>query len=155
MAQHSMQGSFPVFDASDFQVGIVCAQYNFDISSRILQEALETLETYNVLKENVTVIKVPGCIEIPVMLQTLAKEKHPNALVALGAIIQGETNHFEYVARIACDGILRVALDNNVPIGFGVLTCATCEQALSRVTIGKQAVEAALHSAREHGRMRS
>ncbi len=148
MAQHVAQGSFEPFDASNYRVAVVAAQFNRDIGEQLLVGALEKAKQYRLADTRVKVYRVAGSIELPVVLQALAKTKDYDCLVALGVIIRGETPHFDYVAKIASEGILRVMLDFTIPIGFGVLTCDTREQALARTHVGADALIAALHAAR-------
>lgn len=146
------QGSFAVFDASAYKVGIVCAQFNNDITDKILVSALSQLHEYQVDKENIDVFRVPGVVEIPVMLQTLTQKKKYDCLIAIGAVIKGATDHYDYVAKIVSEGVLRVMLDNNIPIGFGVLTTPNRELALARYSIGADAVVAVLQTRKEMAR---
>ena len=146
MAQNVEKGSFEPFDASNYRVGVVVAQFNRDIGEQLVACALEKAKQYRLADTRVKIFRVTGSIELPVVLQALAKAKEYDGLVALGVIIRGETPHFDYVAKIASEGILRVMLDYGIPIGFGVLTCDTREQALARVHVGADAMTAALHA---------
>ena len=147
MPVHSKKGEFKVFDASKYRLGIVCAEFNNDIAEGLLAEALAECAIYNVKEKNIVVHKVPGAVELALILANMAKSKKFNALVALGTVIQGDTPHFDYVCKFATEGILRVSLDHNIPIGFGVITCHTHDQAKVRTVFGSHAVEAALQSA--------
>src|SRR3989344_1911301 len=135
---------FEPYDASGCHVGIVCAQFNHDITEQILDSALSKLKKYGVTADLITIRAVAGSVEIPIMLQKLAKEKKYECLLAIGAVIKGETDHYRYVCKIVCEGVLRVMLDFSIPIGFAVLTVQNSELAESRVSIGAQAVEAVL-----------
>ncbi len=147
MSQHSLQGNFEIFDASSYRVGIVVAMFNADVSAQLLKSAQDMCALYGIKPENITVHEVPGSVEIPFVLSTLAKSnKSFDALVALGTIIEGETPHFEYVCKIVSEGVLRVTLDENIPIGFGILTCKNHAQALERIDTGGTAVRAVLNS---------
>lgn len=148
MTQDAQKMSFEVFDAHEYKVGIVMALFNKDIGDALLSSALEMCKQYNIPESNVTVYKVAGSVEVPVVLQALAETKQYNCLVALGTIIKGETPHFDYVAKIVSEGVLKVMLDNKIPIGFGVLTCNDKEQALARVLSGGGALETALQTAK-------
>jgi 6,7-dimethyl-8-ribityllumazine synthase len=136
-----------VFDASRLKVGIVVARFNQEITGQILEDALDTLKKYNVRENSIKVISVPGSVEIPFALQKLAKTKKYDCLVALGAVIKGETDHYLYVCKMAQEGVLRVMLDYEIPVGFGVLTVNNLEQAKVRVEIGAAASAAALELA--------
>lgn len=137
---------FKPFDASEYKVGIVVAQFNQGINDQMLKSALEVAKNYNINLVQIDIRKVAGSIEIPLMLQKLAQTKKYDCLVAIGSIIKGETSHFDYVAKIVSEGILRVMLDNNIPIGFGILTTNNLEQAQERISSGAAALEAALWS---------
>jgi 6,7-dimethyl-8-ribityllumazine synthase len=147
MSQNVSKASFKKFNASDRRVGIVAALFNQDIVEGLLASALEKLSDYGVRGENTRVIRVAGSVEIPVVLAAMAKSGKFDCLVALGAVIRGATPHFDYVAKIASEGCLRVMLDYGVPVGFGVLTCEDREQAAERLHVGGEAVEAALQAA--------
>lgn len=148
MAQEVPKAEFEKFDAANYKVGIVASQFNREITGKLVKEALNLLRQYFVPETSVTVKKVSGSIEIPVVLQALAKTKRYDCLVALGAIIRGETAHFDYVAKIAAEGVLRIMLDYGIPVGFGVLTVDNLGQAEKRIHVGAEAAEAALQSAK-------
>lgn len=145
--QHAKQADFSVFDASDWEIGIVVAQFNKHITERQYDSALKMAEKYHIPDSNITTIRVAGAIEIPLALQKLAVSGQYGALLALGCIIQGETPHFDYVAKYVTEGILRVQLDNSASIGFGILTCNTEQQALDRTALAGEHLEAALQQA--------
>ena len=136
------------FNADSYRVGIVAARFNADITEALVRESLRTCRAYRVKKSDITLWRVPGSVEIPVILQALAKTKNYDCLVALGAIIQGATPHFDYVAKLVAEGVLRVMLDFDIPIGFGILTLDTKNQAKTRLRIGSDAAAAALNGAR-------
>lgn len=147
MIQNKKESDWMPFDASGYRVGIVIAIFNRNISDQLLDSALSMCKAYNIKESDIVIHEVPGSVEIPVILNAMAKSRKFDALVALGSVIQGETKHFDYVCKMASEGILRVMLDNNIPVGFGILTCDTLVQALERVNSGGRAVEAALCSA--------
>jgi len=132
------------FNARAFSVGIVVSQFNVAITKTLLDSAMKALKDYNVAAAKVKVITVPGAMEIPYALHVLAKTKKYNCLVALGCVIRGETPHFDYVCKMAQEGVLRVSLDNHIPIGFGVMTVNTMKQAKARPHLGAEAAQAAL-----------
>jgi len=146
--QKSQTNNFEIFDASEYKVGLVVAQFNSDITNQILVSALEKLEEFNVKEENITVEHVAGSVEIPVILQTLGKTKKYNCLIAIGAIIKGQTDHYDYVAKLVCEGTLMAMMDNNIPIGLAVLTTHNKKLAEERVNIGGEAIEAAMKNAK-------
>lgn len=136
-----------VFDASRFKVGIVVSRFNSDITEKLLESALITLQEYRVKEKNIKVVKVAGSVEIPLALQKFAKTKKYDCLIALGAVIKGETDHYKYVCKTAQEGILRVMLDYNIPVGFGVLMVNTLAQAEARTESGGFACAAAIELA--------
>jgi 6,7-dimethyl-8-ribityllumazine synthase len=130
------------------RVGIVVARFNPDIGEGLLASALQALAAAGVPEDAITVVSVAGALEVPLALQRLAQTGRFHALVALGAVIRGETYHFEIVANESAAGVSSVALDFGLPIGNGILTCDTEEQARARVNDkGRDAVLAALELA--------
>ena len=125
------QGSPPVtpLDCGDLRVAVVAASWHEQVTDGLLAGARRALEAHQVADP--TVVRVPGCFELPVMAAALARKEY-DAVVALGVVIRGGTPHFDYVCSAATDGLTRVALDTGVPVGFGLLTCDTVEQALDR-----------------------
>ena len=119
-------------DGTGLRVAVVAAQWHGTVMDGLLAGAERALADANVTHS--TVIRVPGAFELPVAAAALANAKY-DAIVALGVVIRGGTPHFEYVCSAATDGLTRVAIDHVVPIGFGVLTCDTEEQALDRAGI--------------------
>lgn len=137
------------FNAAKYRVGIVAARFNNDITDELLSSALETAKKFQISAKNITVHRVAGSVEIPVILKALAETGKYDALLALGAIIRGETDHYDYVAKIVTEGVLEVMIDDEpMPVGYGVLTCENREQALARVHSGGEALAAALHCAK-------
>lgn len=114
------------------RVGIAVARFNEMVTERLLDGALATLREHHVPDERITVLWVPGAFELPAACQWLAQSGNVDALVMLGAVVRGGTDHYEYVCGGVTDGAMRVGLDTGLPLGFGVLTCATMEQALAR-----------------------
>ncbi|KKS43850.1 6,7-dimethyl-8-ribityllumazine synthase [Candidatus Nomurabacteria bacterium RIFCSPLOWO2_02_FULL_42_17] len=138
----------PKFDARLMKVGLVVARFNSEITEKLLASALRALKEYKVLDKNIAIVSVAGSMELPYALQKMVKIRHFNALIALGCIIRGDTPHFDYVAKTAQEGALRVSLDHDIPIGFGVLTVNTPAQARKRLHVGGEATVAALDLAR-------
>lgn len=120
-------------DGADLRIAIVVARFNKPICDGLLQAALQKLSALGVNEDDILVVSVAGALEIPIALQKLAMLNSFDALIALGAVIRGETYHFEIVSNEMAAGISRVALDTGTPIANGVLTCETDAQALSRV----------------------
>jgi 6,7-dimethyl-8-ribityllumazine synthase len=138
-------------DCHALRVGVATASWHQQVTDGLLAGAQRALEEANV--ESPTVLRVPGSFELPVAALHLARLGY-DAVVALGVVVRGGTPHFEYVCRAATDGLGRVALDSGVPVGFGLLTCDTEEQALDRAGLpgshedkGYEAAHAALHTA--------
>jgi 6,7-dimethyl-8-ribityllumazine synthase len=119
-------------DASALKFAIVVARFNSFITDRLLSGALDALKRSGALTENIEIVKVPGSWELPLTAKTLAATNRYAAIVALGAVIRGETPHFDYVANQAAGGLAAVALESGVPVAFGVLTTNTVEQAIDR-----------------------
>jgi 6,7-dimethyl-8-ribityllumazine synthase len=114
------------------QVGVIVARFNEIITRKLLDSAVETLVRYGVKDEDITVGWVPGSFELPVVAKALAKTGRYHAVICLGAVIRGETSHYDMVAGQAASGISSVALETGVPTIFGVLTTENMEQALNR-----------------------
>jgi 6,7-dimethyl-8-ribityllumazine synthase len=143
--QQAKQGDFHPFDAAEWKLGIVVAEFNSHITELLLKSALKRAEDYGINPKNITVKKVAGSIEIPLVLQHFAKSKDYDALLAVGCVIKGETPHFDYVCKFVSEGILRVQLDYSMPIGFGVLTCNNEAEAKARATLGGEHLDAVMH----------
>jgi len=130
------------------RVGIVLSRFNPEIGEGLLAGATRALRDANVADDDVTLVTVPGALESPLALQRLAQTRRYDALVALGAVIRGDTYHFEIVANESAAGVGNVQLETGVPIGNGILTCDTEEQARARMdTKGYEATLAALELA--------
>ena len=119
-------------DGTDMRFGIVVAEFNDFITLKLLDGAKSTLLENRVLESDITIAKVPGSFEIPLVADDMASSGNHDAVICLGAVIKGETDHYEYVSQGAAEGISRVALDNQIPVMFGVLTTHNIEQALDR-----------------------
>jgi 6,7-dimethyl-8-ribityllumazine synthase len=113
-------------------VGIVVSRFNGGLTNRLLARALEALQDAGVEKESVTIVPVPGAFELPLAAMALAKTRRYACIVALGAIVRGETPHFEYVAGESARGLAAASAEFEVPLGFGLLTCDTMAQAEAR-----------------------
>jgi 6,7-dimethyl-8-ribityllumazine synthase len=130
---------------SSNRFAVVAARYNSVIVDALLNGALETFRRQGVGEDRVDVVKVPGSFELPLVSQELAKTGKYAAVVCLGCVIRGDTDHYEYVCRAATDGILHVGLSTGMPVIFGVLTCETMDQAVDRAggKAGNKGAEAA------------
>ncbi|MBF8299474.1 MAG: ribH, partial [Dehalococcoidia bacterium] len=111
---------------------IVVSRFNELITKRLLAGARDALAKHGVLEQNVDVAWVPGALEIPLVAKRMAETGRYAGVICLGAVIRGETGHYEYVASNASAGAARVALDTNVPVLFGILTTENMDQALAR-----------------------
>ena len=130
------------------RVGIVVSRFNAPIGEQLLAGALRGLQEAGVAERDIVVVSVPGALETPLALQWLAQTGDYDALVALGAVVRGETYHFEIVANESAAGLSSVQLEFGIPIGNGILTTNTDEQALARAdTKGFEAAQAALELA--------
>jgi 6,7-dimethyl-8-ribityllumazine synthase len=117
---------------SGMRVGFACAEFNGGITDRLLAGALDALEELGCDLGRSVVVWVPGAFELPVVAQGLAQSGAVDAVVCLGAVIRGDTGHYEFVAGECASGLQRVQLDTGIPIVFGVLTTETIDQALER-----------------------
>ncbi|OQU91117.1 hypothetical protein SORBI_3001G118700, partial [Sorghum bicolor] len=124
----------------------VVARFNEVVTNLLLQGALETFERYSVKAENITVVIVPGSFEVPITAQKLGKSGKFDAILCIGAVIRGDTTHYDAVANSAASGVLNAGLSAGVPCVFGVLTCEDMDQALNRAggKAGNKGAEAAL-----------
>jgi 6,7-dimethyl-8-ribityllumazine synthase len=125
---------------------LVAARFNQLIVESLVVGAREGLLRHGVAEEAIDLIRVPGSFEIPVVAQRLARSGQYAGIVCLGAVIRGDTDHYDHVAGTATSGIARVALDTGIPVVFGLLTCDTVEQALNRAGIkaGNKGFDAAM-----------
>lgn len=135
-------------DAAGFTFALVVSRFNSFICDRLLEGALDTLTRHGAEEVNLTVVKVPGAFEIPLVAKKLAGSGKYDALICLGAVIRGGTPHFEYVSSEVTKGVASVSLDTGVPISFGVLTTDSVEQAIERAgtKAGNKGCEAAMSS---------
>jgi 6,7-dimethyl-8-ribityllumazine synthase len=123
----------PDLDGYGLRIGVVVSRFNEDIGKGLLEACMAGLLKQGVRASDIRVVSVPGALEVPLALQKLANAGKYHALVALGAVIRGETYHFEIVANESASGITTVALDTSVPVANGILTTENDEQALARV----------------------
>jgi 6,7-dimethyl-8-ribityllumazine synthase len=140
-----------VKDCGDLRVAVIAAQWHTQVMDGLVEGAVRALRAYGV--DEPTLLRVPGSFELPVVAKALAGRGY-DAIVALGVIIRGGTPHFEYVSHGVTSGLTQVAVDSGVPVGFGILTCDTEEQALDRAGLpgsnedkGHEAATAALATA--------
>jgi 6,7-dimethyl-8-ribityllumazine synthase len=114
------------------QVAVLVAQWHGAVTGRLLEGALAALTRLGVADDDVLVVEVPGAYELPQAAQWIARAQMADAIVALGCVIRGETPHFDHVARTTTDGCLRAAQESGIPVGLGVITADTQEQADQR-----------------------
>ena len=141
-------------------VAITVGQFNGDITSRLLDGALEALAEAGVARDRIDVLPVPGAFELPLGAMALAKTRRYSCVIALGCIIRGDTPHFEYVAAEAASGVQLAGLETGVPVAFGVLTCDSRRQAEERAggeqgNKGAEAARSALEMADALSRLRA
>jgi 6,7-dimethyl-8-ribityllumazine synthase len=138
----------PSLAGAELRVAIVRGRFNEPIGAGLLAACLERLAALGVQPGRVTVASVPGALEIPLALQQLAATGHYDALIALGAVVRGDTYHFEVVSNESAAGITQVQLDAGLPVANGILTTDTEEQAMARVAQkGRDCAEAAVEMA--------
>lgn len=133
--------------AANLRFTIVVSRFNAFITERLLEGALDALRRHGAAEDHITVYRVPGSFEIPLLARKLAETgRAGDALICLGALIRGATPHFDYIAAAATQGILRAGLESGIPVAFGVLTTDTVEQAIERAgtKAGNKGWEAAL-----------
>jgi 6,7-dimethyl-8-ribityllumazine synthase len=125
---------------------LIAARFNSAIVDQLVAGALDALKRHGVTDDAIDIVRVPGSFEIPLVAQRLAGSGQYVAVICLGAVIRGETGHYDYVAGEAASGVARAALATNVPVIFGILTCDTLEQAINRAGAksGNKGFDAAL-----------
>lgn len=132
--------------AGDLRFAIVASRYNGYVVDGLISGAVEVLKRHGIGDEQIEVVRVPGAFDMPVVVRKLAAGRRHDAIIALGAVIRGATQHFEYVAGECASGLARVAQEFGLPVAFGVLTTNTIEQAMERAGsgAGNKGAEAAL-----------
>ena len=132
--------------ARDLKIAVVATRFNEFVVDSLVRGALDALLRHGANESDIDVIKVPGGFEMPLVLDKVAACKRYDAVVALGAVIRGSTPHFDYVAGEVARGVSQASTKHGVPIGFGVLTCDTVEQAIERAgtKAGNKGADAAL-----------
>ncbi|HAV42043.1 MAG TPA: 6,7-dimethyl-8-ribityllumazine synthase [Acidobacteria bacterium] len=132
--------------AKGYRIAIILSRFNQFISGHLLDGALEALGKLGVEEADIEIYKVPGAFEIPLLAKKLAKKKQVDGLICLGALIRGETPHFDYLSAEVTKGLSQVAMEEGLPISFGILTVETIEQGIERAGTksGNKGYEAAL-----------
>ncbi len=139
----TVEGDFVVGDA---RFAVIVARFNGYIVESLLQGALDTLRRHGIADDRLTLVRVPGAYEIPMIAQELAAARLHDAIIALGVVIEGATAHFQHVAGQCMNGLSAVSLQHRIPIGLGILTTHTIEQAIERAgtKAGNKGQDAAL-----------
>jgi len=141
----------PNLDGSDLRIGIVMSRFNVDIGEGLLGACTAELKKNGVLDSNILIATVPGALEIPLTLKRMAMSDQFDALIALGAVIRGDTYHFEVVANESARGLVTVQLEAEIPIANGILTTDDEDQAIARMsTKGMESAQVALEMANLH-----
>lgn len=132
--------------ARDLRFAVVAARFNEFVVEPLVRGALDALKRHGVAEKQIEIVRVPGAFDIPIVARKLALSRRYEAIIALGAVIRGQTPHFDYVAGECASGLARIALESGVPIAFGVLTTDTMEQAVDRAggKAGNKGADAAL-----------
>ena len=120
------------YSANTARFAIVVARFNEFIVDSLQQGALQTLTRHGVPLSNLSIFKVPGAFELPLVARRVARQREYDAIISLGAVIRGATPHFDYVASQCASGLARISLDEDIPVIFGVLTTNTIEEAIER-----------------------
>ncbi len=139
---HIIEGQM---NASGLKIAIVATRFNDFVVERLVSGAMDYLTRHGMNPEDATIIRVPGAFELPLTCKKVAASGKYDGIVALGAVIRGGTPHFDYVCSEAAKGLAMVSLESTLPLGFGLLTCDTLEQAIDRAGAkgGNKGVEAA------------
>src|SRR6185437_3388247 len=132
--------------ARDLRFALIAARFNEFVVEPLLRGAVDALKRHGASDKQIEIVRVPGAFDIPIVARKLALSRRYQALIALGAVIRGQTPHFDYVAGECAGGIARIALESGVPIAFGVLTTDTVEQAVDRAggKAGNKGADAAM-----------
>ncbi len=142
MALKTIEGQL---NAKGLKVAIVAARFNDFIVDRLISGAVDYLTRHGGSEEDLTLVRLPGAFEMPIAAQKLAKSGEYDGIVVLGAVIRGATPHFDYVCNECAKGVAQASMETGVPMGFGLLTCDSLDQAIERAgsKAGNKGVEAA------------
>lgn len=143
----SSQTSFKIKQASQFKIGMLVSEWNHEVTNSLKNGAKQSLLDSGIPASNIIIKEVPGSFELPTAaVMMLEADENLDAVICLGCVIQGETRHFEFISQAVAQGVMRVGIDYNTPVIFGVLTCDTMQQALDRAggKHGNKGVEAAV-----------
>ncbi len=133
-------------DASGIRFAIVISRFNSFISDRLLAGALDALERHGAATDDVTIVWVPGSFEIPLIARKLARSQNYDSVICLGALLRGDTPHFDHIASTVTKAIGTAGLETGIPVIYGVITCDTMEQAIDRAGLksGNKGFDAAM-----------
>jgi 6,7-dimethyl-8-ribityllumazine synthase len=120
------------FSVSNKRIGIAVAQWHNDITEKLLKGAIDVLQKGGIQPSDIIIMQAPGSFELPLTAQWLIKDSKADAVLCLGCIIKGETPHFDYISQAVAGGVMKVGLEYNIPVIFGVLTTNTVQQARER-----------------------
>lgn len=131
--------------AQDVKIGIVVSRWNEIVTKPLLEGAKKALLKSGILEKNIAILEVPGSFELPLACSWLLKNGKSDGVVALGAVIRGSTDHYDYVCSTASSGLMNLQMSEGKPVGFGILTCETLEQAFDRAggKLGNKGAEVA------------
>jgi 6,7-dimethyl-8-ribityllumazine synthase len=132
--------------ARDLRFAFVAARFNDFVVEPLIRGALDALKRHGATEKQIEIVRVPGAFDMPIVVRKLALSRRYDALIALGAVVRGQTPHFDYVAGECASGLARIALESGVPVAFGVLTTDTMEQAVDRAggKAGNKGADAAM-----------
>ena len=142
-----------MLDAKGLKIAIVAARFNDFIVDRLISGAVDYLVRHGASEADLTLVRLPGAFELPIAAQKLARSGQYDGIVVLGAVIRGATPHFDYVCSECAKGVAHASMESGVPMGFGLLTCDSLDQAIERAgskggNKGVEAAQAMLESAR-------
>ena len=141
-------------NAAGLRFAVLCARWNPTVTEGLLRAALETLARHGARGADVTIVRVPGAFELPAAARSILEKGRTDAVVVLGAIVRGETTHHEVLGHAVATSLAQLSADTGHPIGFGLLTCDTMDQARQRSQKGTEAAEAAIEMANLRRRLR-
>ena len=141
MATHNIKNRDDL-DGSNAKIAVVLSEFNLHIGEGLLQNTLDELKKLGT--KDIQVVRVPGALEIPLTAQKIIERNSPDAIIALGVIIKGETTHFEHVSRESINGLMKISLDKDIPIIQGILTTLDEKQAKERMILGKEYAQTAI-----------
>jgi 6,7-dimethyl-8-ribityllumazine synthase len=132
--------------AKGFKIGIVVSRFNSFIADRLLEGALEALQKTGAQEADLTVYKVPGSFELPLVVRKIARAKAADGILCIGALVRGETPHFDFLGAEVTKGLAQVAIEDGIPVSYGILTVDTVEQGIDRAgtKAGNKGYDAAL-----------